>query len=204
MRPIRSGLAGLIGGAGPSMDVMEPPFLERYGYPWIQHPDGLYYGPRWPGTDASLMDLEDVGLLGHTSMRRGSIGISCATLREHHRLAAGDGAGARAACPSLASRQVRGVVMAVVRVGEAVPCPSYDPDNPARGRHAAEGRRTMPTVTMVSWKGEQFWLGKLLQHPDVMTQGETIEELEENLRDAYRLMVLADVPDDARIKELEI
>jgi hypothetical protein len=53
------------------MDVMEPPFLERYGYTWIQHPDGLYDGLRWPGTDASLMDLEAVGLLGHTSMRRG-------------------------------------------------------------------------------------------------------------------------------------
>jgi predicted RNase H-like HicB family nuclease len=62
----------------------------------------------------------------------------------------------------------------------------------------------MPTVTMVSWKGERFWLGKLLQYPEVMTQGETIEELEENLRDAYRLLVLADVPDDARVKELEL
>jgi hypothetical protein len=53
------------------MDVIEPPFLERYGCTWIQHPDGLYDGPRWPGTDASLMDLEDVGVLGHTSIRRG-------------------------------------------------------------------------------------------------------------------------------------
>jgi hypothetical protein len=53
------------------MGVIEPPFLERYGYTSIQHPDGLYYSPRWPGTDESLMDLEVVGLLGHTSMRRG-------------------------------------------------------------------------------------------------------------------------------------
>jgi len=62
----------------------------------------------------------------------------------------------------------------------------------------------MPTVTMVYWKSNRFWLGKLLQHPKVMTQGETIEELEENPRDAYRLMVLADVPADAQIKELTI
>ena len=53
------------------MDVMEPPFLERYGYTWIQHPDGMYDGPQWQGTDASLMDLEAAGLLGHTSMRWG-------------------------------------------------------------------------------------------------------------------------------------
>jgi predicted RNase H-like HicB family nuclease len=62
----------------------------------------------------------------------------------------------------------------------------------------------MPTVTMVYWKSEQFWLGKLLQYPEVMTQGETLEELEESLWDAYRLMVLADVPDDARLKEREL
>jgi predicted RNase H-like HicB family nuclease len=57
-------------------------------------------------------------------------------------------------------------------------------------------------LTMVYWKGEQFWLGKLLEHPEIMTQGETLEELEENLRDAYRLMVLEDVPDEYQIKEI--
>jgi predicted RNase H-like HicB family nuclease len=62
----------------------------------------------------------------------------------------------------------------------------------------------MITVTMVYWKGEQFWLGKLLEHPEVMTQGETIEELEENLRDAYRLLILDDVPADAQVKDLVI
>jgi predicted RNase H-like HicB family nuclease len=62
----------------------------------------------------------------------------------------------------------------------------------------------MISVTMVYWKRERFWLGKLLQHPEVMTPGETIEELEEHLRDAHRLLVLADVPEDARLKELEL
>ena len=42
-------------------------------------------------------------------------------------------------------------------------------------------------LTMVYWKGERFWLGKLLEHPEIMTQGETLEELEENMRDAYLL-----------------
>ncbi len=62
----------------------------------------------------------------------------------------------------------------------------------------------MPKVTMVYWKGERFWLGKLLEHPEIMTQGETLEVLEENLKDAYRLMVLEDVPADARMKELAL
>ena len=59
-----------------------------------------------------------------------------------------------------------------------------------------------PRLTMVYWKGKQFWLGKLLEHPEIMTQGETLEELEENLKDAYRMMAWEDVPDDYQIKEL--
>jgi hypothetical protein len=123
------------------MDVIEPPFLERYGYTWIQHPDGLYYVPRWPGTDASLPELEDLGLLGHTSIRRGSIGTSCATPRKHHRLAAGDGAGARAAPPSTASCQVRRVVMVVVRLGDAVTCRTCDAKIRTCERHWRRPRR---------------------------------------------------------------
>jgi predicted RNase H-like HicB family nuclease len=53
---------------------------------------------------------------------------------------------------------------------------------------------------MVYWKGERFWLGKLLEHPDIMTQGETLEELETNLKDAYRLLVMDDVPEDYHTK----
>ena len=59
-------------------------------------------------------------------------------------------------------------------------------------------------LTMIYWKGERFWLGKLLEHPEIMTQGETREELEENLKDAYRLMVMDDVPDEYEIKEIAV
>jgi predicted RNase H-like HicB family nuclease len=59
-------------------------------------------------------------------------------------------------------------------------------------------------LTMVYWKGGQFWLGKLLEHPEIMTQGETLEELEENLKDAYRMMVWEDVPDDCEMKEIAL
>lgn len=33
------------------------------------------------------------------------------------------------------------------------------------------------------------------EYPEIMTRGETIEELEENLRDAYEMMMIDDVPD---------
>ncbi|MSS69867.1 MAG: type II toxin-antitoxin system HicB family antitoxin [Candidatus Latescibacteria bacterium] len=54
-------------------------------------------------------------------------------------------------------------------------------------------------MTLIYWKGEQFWLGKLLEHPEIMTQGETLEELEENIKDAYLLMAMDDVPAIARV-----
>ena len=57
-------------------------------------------------------------------------------------------------------------------------------------------------LNMVYWKGDQFWLGKLLEHPEIMTQGETLEELEENLRDAYQMMVMEDVPENHEVKEI--
>jgi predicted RNase H-like HicB family nuclease len=57
-------------------------------------------------------------------------------------------------------------------------------------------------LTMVYWKGERMWLGKLLEFPEIMTQGETVEELEENIRDAYRVTILEDVPADHLTKAI--
>lgn len=57
---------------------------------------------------------------------------------------------------------------------------------------------------MIYWKGEKFWLGKLKEHPEIMTQGRTLKELEANLRDAYNMMVMDDVPEDHRQKAIVI
>jgi predicted RNase H-like HicB family nuclease len=59
-------------------------------------------------------------------------------------------------------------------------------------------------LKMIYWKGDKFWVGKLLDHPEIMTQGKTIEELEENMRDAYLLMAMEDVPALHEIKELAL
>ncbi|MCK4224124.1 MAG: type II toxin-antitoxin system HicB family antitoxin [candidate division Zixibacteria bacterium] len=59
-------------------------------------------------------------------------------------------------------------------------------------------------VTMIYWKGEKYWIGKLLEHPEIMTQGETLKELEENIKDAYRLMVMEDVPEQYKVKAIAI
>ena len=59
-------------------------------------------------------------------------------------------------------------------------------------------------LTLVYWKGKKFWLGKLVEHPEIMTQGKTLEELEENIRDAYRMMVLEDVPEQHQVKRIAV
>jgi predicted RNase H-like HicB family nuclease len=59
-------------------------------------------------------------------------------------------------------------------------------------------------MTMVYWKSDRFWLGKLLEHPEIMTQGESIEELEENIKDAYLLMAMDEVPEVYQVKEVLI
>jgi len=59
-------------------------------------------------------------------------------------------------------------------------------------------------MTMIYWKGEKYWLGKILEHPEIMTQGETLKELEENIKDAYRLMVMDDVPEQYKVKAIAV
>ncbi len=59
-------------------------------------------------------------------------------------------------------------------------------------------------MTMIYWKGENFWLGKLLEHPEIMTQGKTLEELESNIKDAYIMMAMEDVPEEHNMKEIPI
>ena len=44
-------------------------------------------------------------------------------------------------------------------------------------------------LKMIYWKSGKFWLGKFEEHPEIMTQGRTLKELEENLRDAYKMWV---------------
>ena len=59
-------------------------------------------------------------------------------------------------------------------------------------------------LKMIYWICEKIWVGKLLVHPEIMTQGETLEELEENMKDAYMLMAMEDVPDNHKIIELAL
>ena len=43
--------------------------------------------------------------------------------------------------------------------------------------------------TLSYWMDENWYVGKLLEVPGVFSQGETLEELKENIKEAYQLMI---------------
>lgn len=47
----------------------------------------------------------------------------------------------------------------------------------------------MKQFTLEYWKDEGWYVGRLKEFPAVMSQGETLEELQSMIRDAYELMV---------------
>jgi predicted RNase H-like HicB family nuclease len=43
--------------------------------------------------------------------------------------------------------------------------------------------------TLEYWRDDTFYVGRLLEVPGVFSQGETLDQLRENIQDAYALMV---------------
>jgi len=53
------------------------------------------------------------------------------------------------------------------------------------------------TFTLEYWPDADGFVGRLKEYPAVLSQGDTLEDLQENIRDAYHLM-LEDDEADAR------
>ncbi len=62
----------------------------------------------------------------------------------------------------------------------------------------------MKTTKYSYWQDEDMWLGYLEEYPDHWTQGETMEELEENLKDIYQELTSGNIPFVRRVAELEV
>lgn len=61
--------------------------------------------------------------------------------------------------------------------------------------------------TLEYWIDDGWYVGKLREVPGVFSQGETLEELEENIKDAYHIMLDEEEQterSDVRVKELEV
>jgi predicted RNase H-like HicB family nuclease len=63
------------------------------------------------------------------------------------------------------------------------------------------------SFTLEYWLDDDWYVGRLKEVPGVFSQGETLTELEENIRDAYQLLV-EDQPGtgqtETRVKEIEV
>ena len=60
--------------------------------------------------------------------------------------------------------------------------------------------------TLEYWTDEGWYVGRLKEVPGVFSQGKSLRELEENIRDAYHMMLEEEAPPhtDTKIKEVEI
>jgi predicted RNase H-like HicB family nuclease len=63
------------------------------------------------------------------------------------------------------------------------------------------------SFTLEYWMDDDWYVGKLKEIPNVFSQGESLTELEENIRDAYQLLLEAEPESehaDCRSKEIEV
>jgi len=62
----------------------------------------------------------------------------------------------------------------------------------------------MQRVRFVYWQDGDAWLGYLEDYPDYMTQGTSLEDLEEHLRDLYRDLSSGAIPCVRKVAELQV
>ena len=62
----------------------------------------------------------------------------------------------------------------------------------------------MSSVKIVCWEDDGAWVGYLQDYPDYWTQGETLEDLREHLKDLYRDVTSGSIPGVRKVEELEV
>ena len=62
----------------------------------------------------------------------------------------------------------------------------------------------MQRVNIVYWEEEGGWIGYLQEYPDYWTQGDSLDDLEEHLRDLYQDISSDQIPGIRRVGELVI
>jgi hypothetical protein len=62
----------------------------------------------------------------------------------------------------------------------------------------------MNKIRFIYWNDKDMYLGYLEDYPDYMTQGKTLDELEENLKDIYKDINSGAIPGIRKVGELII
>ncbi|MGD0660757.1 MAG: type II toxin-antitoxin system HicB family antitoxin [Syntrophorhabdales bacterium] len=62
-------------------------------------------------------------------------------------------------------------------------------------------------MSLEYWTDDDWWVGRLKEIPGVFSQGETLAELEDNIREAYLLMMEDEIEPDIegrQTKQIEV
>jgi len=62
----------------------------------------------------------------------------------------------------------------------------------------------MARFTLEYWKDEGWYVGRLKEVPGIFSQAETLEELEDNIREAYGLMRETEAAPDLDVQPEEV
>lgn len=66
----------------------------------------------------------------------------------------------------------------------------------------------MTKLTLEYWNDEGWLVGRIVEVPGVFSQGETLDDLKENIQDAYKLMLQSEeidfIPSKKNRVELEL
>ena len=62
----------------------------------------------------------------------------------------------------------------------------------------------MNTIKIVVWEEDGGWLGYLQDYPDYWTQGDTLEDLKEHLKDLYQDVTGGHVPGVRKVEDLVV
>jgi predicted RNase H-like HicB family nuclease len=60
----------------------------------------------------------------------------------------------------------------------------------------------MSTLKFVHWQDGEFWLGYLQDYPDSWTQGESLDDLKDHLKDLYQDLTGGQIPEVRKVDEL--
>ena len=60
----------------------------------------------------------------------------------------------------------------------------------------------MRVVKIVVWQEEEAWIGYLQDYPDYWTQGETLDDLKEHLKELHDDLSTGSIPGARRVEDL--
>ena len=62
----------------------------------------------------------------------------------------------------------------------------------------------MNTARYVYWRDGDHWLGNFEEYPDYRTQGESLEDLQDHLKDLFTDLTSGEIPGVRRVAELSL